>query len=147
MIDRSDNGGYDVYTTTQMVKALTPNGKDIVSVRIEPQTYSRRFDSSCDGWCEDINYTLHYLRIIQDHACKVLLTKKKVYLNDVYHWLGYRPTKIGEFIGWVYNEDNPIGDNYVDFGLCDECNIDFIKGIRNYAILNFNVDGYIKDRI
>ena len=31
--------------------------------------------------------------------------------------LGLPPTKAGQVVGWVYDAEHPIGDNYVDFGL------------------------------
>jgi hypothetical protein len=54
--------------------------------------------------------------------------------------------------GWIYDENNPIGDNYVDFGLYDgnECTAVDFKGLGLVAQpipLDFNVDGNIYDRM
>ena len=50
--------------------------------------------------------------------------------------------------GWVYNEENPRGDNYIDFGIFDvnkEPARDFVNGYEKSILLDFNVDGPIID--
>lgn len=54
--------------------------------------------------------------------------------------LGFSRTKAGTMVGWVYDEKNPIGDNFVDFGLMDDRNSDFINGYEKTVLLDFNVD-------
>ena len=64
--------------------------------------------------------------------------------------LGIPRTRAGQIVGWVYDEDNPLGDNYVDFGIYDinrEKTIDFVNGYERVILLDFNVDGNILDRI
>ena len=64
--------------------------------------------------------------------------------------LGIERTKAGQIVGWVYDEDNPLGDNYVDFGIYDinrEKSRDFVNGYERVILLDFNVDGNILDRI
>ncbi len=71
-------------------------------------------------------------------------------MNEVYDMLGFPRTKGGQSLGWVYNEKNPVGDNYVDFGiynLNDEANCAFINGYEYNIILDFNYDGCILDLI
>ena len=51
-------------------------------------------------------------------------------------------------VGWMYMENNPIGDNYVDFGIFDihsEANRNFVNGLEKSIWLTFNVDGDILD--
>ena len=53
-------------------------------------------------------------------------------------------------VGWIYDKDNPVGDNYVDFGLYDgdkEGSRRFVNELDNAVLLDFNVDGVIQDRI
>ena len=69
-------------------------------------------------------------------------------MNEVYKSIGLPATKAGQVVGWVYDEKNPIGDNYVDFGLYDmsrEKVRDFINGYERAILLDFNVDGNILD--
>ena len=64
--------------------------------------------------------------------------------------LGAKRTKAGAQVGWVYDEKNPVGDNYVDFGIFDIYNPksrDFVNGYEKVIVLDFNVDGVILDLI
>ncbi len=108
--------------------------------------YAKFFDSSSSAWEKDPEYNLHFLRIQQEYANDLLRTKGRLFLNEVYDMLGLEPTKAGQVVGWVYNEEDPIGDNYVDFGIYEaaqEKNRDFVNGIEPVILLDFNVDGNI----
>ena len=61
--------------------------------------------------------------------------------------LGLPRTKEGQVVGWIYDEKDPIGDNFVDFGITENRNTDFINGRENVAFLDFNVDGNIMKHI
>ena len=53
-------------------------------------------------------------------------------------------------MGWIYDEKNPKGDNFVDFGIYDitkEVNRDFVNGYERTILLDFNVDGPIYNLI
>lgn len=112
--------------------------------------YARIFDDSCVGWTKVPEYNMCFLKEQQNY-CNYLLKKKgHLFLNEVYDMLGIPRTVAGTKVGWVYDEDYPIGDNFVDFGIFDtndERNSDFINGYRNTAILDFNVDGDILNYI
>ena len=109
--------------------------------------YAKIFDDSCVGWTKDPEYNMHFLKSQQDYCNDKLKSKGHLFLNEVYDILGIPRTKAGALVGWVYDEKNPIGDNFVDFGLFDESNNDFINGFKNTAILDFNVDGDILNYI
>lgn len=112
--------------------------------------YSRFFDSSCKEWEDDPEYNLMFLQQQQRYANDLLRTKGFLTLNTVYEALGFQPTRAGMVVGWVYDEKNPIGDNYVDFGIYNinrEKNRDFVNGYEPVILLDFNVDGNIYDRI
>ena len=60
--------------------------------------------------------------------------------------LGIKRTKAGNVVGWIYDEEHPVGDNYVDFGMYDLHNEkarDFVNGHERVILLDFNVDGEI----
>ena len=81
-------------------------------------------------------------------ANQKLQTQGYLFLNDVYKMLGFKPTKAGHVVGWIYDEKHPIGDNYVDFGIYDienEATRRFMNGLEQNVILDFNVDGNIYD--
>ena len=112
--------------------------------------YAKCFDDGCKGWEKDPELNLMFLRRTQDYANERLQRKGYLFLNDVYDMLGIPQTKAGQIVGWVYDEKNPIGDNYVDFGIYDinkEKNREFVNGYERTIWLDFNVDGNILDLI
>ena len=68
-------------------------------------------------------------------------------MNEVYDLLGIQRTKAGQCIGWLYEENNPCGDNYIDFDIFAAHNKDFVNGLTNSPLLDFNVDGVILDKV
>ena len=110
--------------------------------------YARFFDDGCTGWTKDAELNLVFLRQQQDHANEMLKSRGHLFLNDVYYMLGIPKTKAGQVVGWVYDEKNPVGDNFVDFGIYNshrEVNRDFVNGYERTILLDFNVDGPIVD--
>ena len=122
--------------------------KSTVSV-VDPNTYSdyaRFFDEYCAGWTKDAEYNLMFLRQQQNYANELLKSRGHLFLNEVYDMLGIDRTKAGNIVGWVYDEEHPIGDNFVDFGiyvLDNEKARDFVNGRERSILLDFNVDGDI----
>lgn len=109
--------------------------------------YARFFNESCASWTKDSEANLMFLKLQQAFANDVLKTRGYVFLNEVYDMLGIARTKAGQLVGWAYDTENPIGDNYVDFGIFNQHNEDFINGIERSALLDFNVDGVIFDKV
>lgn len=112
--------------------------------------YSIVFDDGNTGWDRDPELTKFFLVQQQNYANDRLKARGHLFLNEVYDMLGAPRTKAGAQVGWIYDEKNPIGDNYVDFGMFDihkpkAC--DFINGREKVIILDFNVDGVILDHI
>jgi hypothetical protein len=108
--------------------------------------YAQFFDEQCIGWSKDPEMNKLFLLQQQNYANDKLVWKGHLFLNEVYDILGLPRTKAGQYIGWIYDVHNPVGDNYVDFGLYHDCNRNFIDGKDNAILLNFNVDGNILDR-
>ena len=114
----------------------------------EYSEYARFFDDGCSGWDKDAEYNLMFLKRQQDAANEKLKRKGYLFLNEVYEMLGIQKTKAGQIVGWIYDEKNPIGDNFVDFGIYDANkpkNRDFVNGYERSILLDFNVDGNILD--
>ena len=138
-IVRNDEGGEEVVKTT--------------TEYADPNTYSeyaRFFDDGCLGWTKDPESNLTFLKQQQNYANDTLKRKGFLFLNDVYDMLGIQPTKAGQIVGWIYDEKNPIGDNFVDFGIYDinrPKNRDFVNGYERVILLDFNVDGNILEMI
>ncbi|MEY8515361.1 DUF6353 family protein [Lachnospiraceae bacterium 29-84] len=140
-----------------METVLDENGKEKTEKKTvgvmesnEPSEFARFFNESCGGWSKDPEYNLMFLRAEQNYANDRLKARGYLFLNEIYDRLGIPPTKAGQIVGWVYNPENPVGDNYVDFGIYDvykERNQDFVNGYERNILLDFNVDGNILELI
>lgn len=139
-ITKVDENGNEV---TETVKVM--DGTD------DPNSYSdyaRFFDESCAAWQNDAEYNLTFLKAQQQYANDLLKARGRLFLNEVYRMLGIDETKAGQVVGWVYNPDNPTGDNFVDFGIYNmqrERVRAFVNGYEPNILLDFNVDGVIWD--
>ena len=126
-------------TITEQVKTMDPN---LYS------DYARFFDEASPCWQNDPEYNLMFLKSQQQYANDLLRAKGRLFLNEVYDMLGIDRTKAGQVVGWVYNPENPTGDNFVDFGIYDmskERVRAFVNGYETNILLDFNVDGNIWD--
>ena len=124
-------------TVNKTVEVADPNGYS---------DYARFFDDGCTGWTKDAEFNLTFLKQQQAHANRLLQRNGYLFLNDVYEMLGIPKTKAGQVVGWMYDEKNPIGDNFVDFGIYDlynEKTRDFVNGLERTILLDFNVDGNV----
>lgn len=116
---------------------------------IDPNQYSEfavMFDSGCNGWTKDPESNKTFLIHQQNYANERLQNKGHLFLNEVYDMLGCPRTKAGQIVGWIYDEENPHGDNFVDFGIFNtnrETNRDFVNYYERTILLDFNVDGNI----
>lgn len=125
--------------------------KKTIDVVGDPSTYSdyaRFFDELCPMWEKDPEYNLIFLKAQQNYANDLLRSRGHLFLNEVYDMIGIPRSKAGQVVGWIYDENNPVGDNYVDFGIYDvnrENNRDFVNGYERSILLDFNVDGNIWD--
>jgi hypothetical protein len=109
--------------------------------------YARFYDDGCTGWDKNPEYSLMYLKNVQNWANNRLQAEGRLFLNEVYEALGIPKTKAGQSVGWVYDESNPDSDNYVDFGITDIHNEkvrDFVNGYERVVLLDFNVNGDIQ---
>lgn len=108
--------------------------------------YAAFFDERSREWKKNADYNLMFLRAQQAEFNRILEENGHVFLNEVYDALDLPRTKIGALVGWVKGE----GDGYIDFGLY---NIDrpavkaFIEGYERSVLLDFNVSGYVYNRI
>lgn len=96
-------------------------------------------------WEPNNEYNLMFIKAQESYANDLLRAKGRLFLNEVYEMLGLPTTKAGQVVGWVYDPDHPIGDNYVDFGLyADNLTYsDYANGFDPAILLDFNVDGNI----
>ena len=112
--------------------------------------YARFFDDGCTGWTKDPEFNLMFLKDQQRYANDLFKSKGHLFLNEVYDMLGIPRTQAGQVVGWIYDEKNPIGDNFIDFGIydiADERKRSFVNGYERTILLDFSVDGNILEMI
>ena len=119
--------------------------------------YTFFFEDPNPYWEKDGSYNRMFLLAQQQFANDKLRADGYIFLNDVLVSIGIPRTKAGQIDGWVYNPNNPIGGNRVDFGIYEayrKAERSFVKdkalgdrvGDDKYepvVILDFNVDGNI----
>ena len=117
---------------------------DLDNTALAISDYSRFFQTGCKGFdASSGRYNLLYLKGIQAMFNNKLIADGYVMLNDVYRELGFDTIPEGWSIGWVYDEENPIGDNYIDFGLYEARNKNqrAVNDWEPVILMDFNVDG------
>ena len=117
---------------------------DLDNTALAISDYSRFFQAGCKGFdASSGRYNLLYLKGIQAMFNNKLIADGYVMLNDVYRELGFDTIPEGWSIGWVYDESNPIGDNYIDFGLYEARNKNqrAVNDWEPVILMDFNVDG------
>ena len=110
--------------------------------------YAKVFDDTHSDWKQDSEMNLFYLRARQAQANDMLKSQGHLFVNEVYDMLGFKRTKAGAVVGWIYDDKKPYGDNFVDFGMTEIRRHDADSDEYKRAfILDFNVVGDITSKI
>jgi hypothetical protein len=137
---------------TREVEITDEKGKKKTVTRVaidDPSIYARFFDPMSTSWSKDPEYNRIFLRCQQNYANDLLLSRGHVFLNEVYDMLGIPRSKAGAVVGWILTKDDST-DNFVNFGVFDgkrQIVRDFVNGIEDAILLDFNVDGVIYDKL
>lgn len=108
--------------------------------------YTFCFDETSNCWERDAESNKFFLARQQDYANDKLKAKGYMFLNEVLDMVGIPRCRAGQTVGWIYDDENPIGDNFIDFGILNincEASRAFMNGLEKSIWLNFNVDGDI----
>ena len=105
--------------------------------------YGFKFDENSASWDRSRDMNVFFLKFTQDYFNDLLKLRGYLFLNEVYDRLRIPRRAIGQCVGWIYDENNPNGDNFVDLDIFNERN----NNDENVFILDPNVDGYILDKI
>lgn len=144
---------YDIKTKQVEETVVNEDGTETVVTKTVqtanlngPSDYAKFFDESCPAWDKDPDYNFMFVKGIQSQANDMLQARGHLFLNEVYDMLGIPRTQAGNIVGWIYDEEHPMGDNFVDFGIFDqddERKRMFVNGHERTILLDFNVDGNI----
>lgn len=115
-----------------------------------PSSYERIFGELNPNWSEVPGINQMFIKQHQNWLNDKLNTRGYLFLNEVYHDLGFEEVPEGQVVGWL-RKDNPYAkDGVVDFGVFDrntQVAHDFVDGFEKAALLDFNVDGVMFDKI
>ena len=131
----TDDGNGNVETVKEVHTTINAEGYS---------DFARFFDDGCVGWDKDAEYNLMFVRGVESWATNKLRADGYLFLNEVYKALGIPQTYAGNYVGWIYDDKNPVGDNRVIFDIFNpekEGNRMFVNGSSNAILLDFNVDG------
>lgn len=97
---------------------------------------------------DDINYNIALLKSMQTSWNALFPSRKKVFLNEIYHELGVDETLESRLVGWDYNADEH-GDGKIHFILIQTVVYDKNDpmGYHKELIVDFNVDGDIAHKL
>lgn len=96
--------------------------------------YGTVFYEKCNLWRNDRAYNFMIIKETQSYFNRELKSKGYVFLDSIYNRLGIEIKKEINGIGWVYDKNNSI-------------NIRIVDAIGTKLVLDFNVDGYILDKL
>lgn len=135
----------EVVTDAKGKSKVVKKKETVVNDYDDYSEYARWFDESNPNWDKDPEYNLCFLNGVQNMCNNRLYANGYLFLNDVYDALGMERSLAGQFVGWVYDEKDPMGDNRIKFGIYNdiERNRAFVNGFERNVLLDFNVDGDI----
>lgn len=106
--------------------------------------YARYFDETSSRWLPGQDYNLRNILDSQESMNQRLKARGWLCLNDVYEDLGFPKTKVGQFMGWVFDNDSE--HNRVSYMLDQfECNRAALNLDDNVTLLDFNVRPILDD--
>ena len=109
--------------------------------------YARWFTDKSPAWSKYPVSNKLFLIHQQDYANEKLKHNGYLFLNDVYDMIGIPRSKAGQAVGWIYDPVDTNRYSYIDFGIFNIRNKDFVNEYEGCLLLDFNVDGPILDRI
>lgn len=137
----------DIKHAMKLTETVDENGKKVKVMTADPNKwsmYARFFDESSSSWQKNPELNRIFVQAQQNYANHLLHARGHVFLNEVYDMLGLARSKAGAIVGWAVSDH---GDNYIDFGMFEAANADFVNGWERSVLLDFNVDGNILDLI
>lgn len=147
---------YNIRTKEVEDRVVDENGNEsivkttVTTANPDYSEFTKCFDESCAAFEKSPEDNMRFLKCQQNYANDLLKRRGHLFLNEVYDMLGFDRTSAGSVVGWIYDEECPNGDNYVDFGIFNiksEAARNFVNGHERAIWLDFNVDGVIYNKI
>jgi hypothetical protein len=145
-----DDRELDIYHAASLVELPSndPKSKKGELVKVSDPNkfspYARFFDEYSRNWVKNPELNRLWVQSQQNYLNQLLQVRGHVLLNEAYDALGVDRSSAGCVVGWLRDGD---GDHYIDFGMFEARNANFINGFERSILLDFNVDGVIYDKI
>lgn len=118
-----------------------------VNVVDEVNDYKKYFAPGNPYWENNDDYIQYFFDMKRSYLNKVFRKKGFLTLNEAYRAFGLQETNDGLVVGWVYDRNNPVGDNYIQV-YDHKVNVPDENGkLTEVYELDFNCDGLIYDHI
>ena len=140
------NLGEIEYTETDENGEFKPTTKEKIIID-SGQGYAKYFTRSNPDWDDNEDFITMFLRAQQTTANNMLRKKGWLTLNDVYKLLNFKETKAGMMVGWKYEPNNKIGDNFIQFDVVKTKMMNEDGILETVYLIDFNVDGDIYNRL
>lgn len=133
-------------------KVIDPETGEVKETKEEALTYegsklsqyARVFDEvGSTQWTPSADHNRAFLLMEQNYFNERIRTRGYIFLNEVYERLGFRPTKAGSIVGWVYQNADYEGIDFGIFTAHTQKAAEFLEGTEPSIILDFNVQGDI----
>lgn len=137
----------DIRHSITLQDQIDEKGKKVKVNVADPSTWSMYavfFDEYSRNWQKNPELNRVYIQAQQEYANHLLHARGHVFLNEVYDMLGVPRRKAGQVVGWAIGNGK---DNFIDFGIFEARNAEFVNGWERSILLDFNVDGPIYDLI
>ena len=110
--------------------------------------YAVFFDASSAEWEDSPEYNKSFLLSIQDKFNRKLRRERVVFWNEILEAIGLPRTVTGQYVGWYYDENNPVGDNIISLGLDNAHSRQvraFMNGFDPVVLIEPNIAGRVID--
>jgi hypothetical protein len=97
-------------------------------------------------WQDNPDYRENVLEQTVRWMNDVLVSRGFLFLNDVYDALGFQKSLPGQSVGWVYDKDKPVGDNFIIFKKTPVHYRNKDGSLEPAVLIDFNVQGDILGR-
>lgn len=108
-----------------------------------PLSLVATFDKGSYMWNRDGHCNLMFLRSQERYCNDILRHRGHIFLNEVFDMLGLPRTKLGQIVGWYYNENSPKETIWVNFEVFEGTDD---EGDYSATII-FNTQGEILSKI
>lgn len=144
--------GYEEKTITEMAEDGTTVEKKIKVIgrdRNMPSQYARIFAyGEADGAERSADYNRQFLALQEQNMNCFFKANRRMMLNDVYDMLGIKRSVAGNHVGWVYDKNNPSGDNKINLRVQElqRENPDKPGEYETVFLIDPNVDGMMEQK-